>query len=322
MKQYGFYKLIGIKMQKVRIIKKFLFVIILFFIFFTNIVCAKEIKIVQFSDVHIDTQTPNGKIRKYGNSTNMFQKAIIKVNAINPDIVVFSGDMVNRPSSKDFDVFLNIAKQLKTKFYTVVGNHDVGVGGGLSKETIVNKLNQKCDWLDIKKTYYSVVDGEYIFIFMDGTTDKKITSNGYFETEVLNFLDNTLATNSNKKAIIVQHFPLLEPYPSKSHEIENAKEYFEVLDKHKNIILVLSGHYHATRASVRNDVLHVATPSLIEFPHAFRCLTINDNGAEIFIQSELILDNEQNSRENTTTPYARLKLGMSKDSNFEVVLKK
>lgn len=309
-------------MIKNNFFKKILLIFLAFFVFLSNTSFAKELRIVQFSDIHIDTTRENGSARKYAYSLNMFQKAIIKVNAINPDIVVFSGDMVNSPREKDFDIFLKNAKQLNPKFYFALGNHDVGVGGGLSKESILTKINTNCDWLNVQKPYYSVIKDDYVLIFLDGTTDKKITSKGFFEKDVLAFLDKTLQSNLDKKAIIIQHFPLLEPYPSKSHEIENQEEYFNIIDKYDNVILILAGHYHATRASVRNNVLHVATPSLIEFPHAFRYLVINDNGGEISIHSEIVMDKEQNSRENVTTPYARLKLGFTKDNNFDIILKK
>ena len=95
-------------MIKNNFFKKILLIFLAFFVFLSNTSFAKELRIVQFSDIHIDTTRENGSARKYAYSLNMFQKAIIKVNAINPDIVVFSGDMVNSPREKDFDIFLKI----------------------------------------------------------------------------------------------------------------------------------------------------------------------------------------------------------------------
>ena len=48
-----------------------------------------------------------------------------KVESINPDVIMMTGDMVNSTDTK-FDVFLNLAKTLseKYKIYYIVGNHE------------------------------------------------------------------------------------------------------------------------------------------------------------------------------------------------------
>ena len=287
----------------------------------TNAAFTQEIKIVQFSDVHLDTKNPDKPARKFAQSVPMFQKAIKKVNAIKPDMVIFSGDMVNKPDENEFDIFLKNAKDLDMEFYPVVGNHDVGVGGGLTKQKIIEKINKNCAWLNLSSTSYFIIKGEYLFIFMDGSNDKQITSKGTFSKETLQFLDRTLTLYPYKKVIIVQHFPLLPPFKSPSHEITNRNEYFDVLDRHKNVIMVLSGHYHASHAAQRNNVLYITTPSMIEYPHAFRYLTVDSDKKNVIIKSQLVMDIDQNDKEDTTNAISRLKLGLPSDNDFTVKLK-
>ena len=302
--------------------KKLILILVIALAFLTNISFAQEIKIVHFSDIHLDTKNPDKPVRKFAQSVPMFKKAIQKANKLSPDIVVISGDMVNKPLESEFDVFLSIAKNFDTPFYPALGNHDVGVGGGLTKQIILNKFNKNCDWLSLDNPNYFVIKDEYIFIFMDGTNDKVITSKGTFSNESLQFLDRTLSMYKDKKAIIVQHFPLLPPFKSSSHEITNRDEYFNILDKHENVIMVLSGHYHGSKAVERNNVLYVTTPSMIEYPHAFRYLTVNSDDKNVIIKSDLIMDIDQNDKEETNGPIARLKLGLPKDNYFTVKLKK
>lgn len=296
-----------------------IFVLMLFAL--ANVAFTQEIRIVQFSDVHLDTKNPDKKVRKFAQSVPMFKKAIVTTNRLKPDIVVFSGDMVNKPIASEFDVFLNTAKNFDAEFYPGLGNHDVGVGGGLSKQLIIEKINKNCPWLKLEHSYYFVIKGEYIFIFPDGTNDKEVTAKGTFSKEALEFLDRTLMLYPYKKAIIVQHFPLLPPFKSASHEISNRDEYLEILDKHQNVVMVLSGHYHASHIAQRNNVLHVSTPSLIEYPHAFRYLTVDSNKKNIIIKSELFMDIDQNDKEETNGPVAMLKLGLPRDNEFTVKLK-
>ncbi|MCR5260534.1 MAG: metallophosphoesterase [Candidatus Gastranaerophilales bacterium] len=282
---------------------------------------TQEIKIVQFSDVHLDTKNNDKPVRKFAQSLPMFQRAIKKVNVLNPDIVVFSGDMVNKPDENEFDIFLKNAKDLNMEFYPVVGNHDVGVNGGLTKQKIIEKINKNCAWLNLTSTSYFIIKGEYLIIFMDGTNDKQITSKGTFSKDTLQFLDRTLTLYPYKKVIIVQHFPLLPPFKSPSHEITNRNEYFDVLDRHNNVIIVLSGHYHASHAAQRNNVLYITTPSMIEYPHAFRYLTVDSDKKSVIIKSQLVVDIDQNDKEDTTNAIARLKLGLPSDNDFTVKLK-
>ena len=302
-------------------LKKILLPLLLLIVFCTNIAFSKEIKIVHFSDIHLDTKHPDKPVRKFAQSVPMFKKAIQKANRLNPDIVVISGDMINKPIESEFDTFLNIAKGFNTDYYPILGNHDVGVGGGLSKKTIIDKLNKNCPWLNLSQTNYFVIKDEYIFIFMDGTNDNEVTSKGTFSKEALQFLDKTLSLYQDKKAIIVQHFPLMPPFKSASHEITNRYEYLDIIDRHQNIIMVLSGHYHASKSTERNNVLYITTPSLIEYPHAFRYLTVNSDKKNVIITSELIMDIDQNDKEETNGAIARLKLGLPNDNNFTIKLK-
>jgi len=297
----------------------FLFIFILAFI--SEPVLAKELRIIQFSDIHLDTKNPDKPVRKFASSVPMFKKAIFKVNILRPNIVVFSGDMVNKPVESEFDVFLKNAKTLNVQFYPVFGNHDVGVNGGLSKKTMISKLNQNCNWLNLEKPYYALIQNEYVFIFMDGTTDKIITSTGTFSNEALAFLDQTLSQYSDKKAIIVQHFPLMTPFKSASHEVTNKAQYLSILDKHKNVIMVLAGHYHSSKTVERNNVLHITTPSMIEYPHAFRYITVNSDKDKITIQSQMFYDRERNEDETKSLPVNKLKLGLKSDNDYTVTLK-
>jgi len=302
--------------------KIFITVLILSLILTVNTSFAKEIRIVQMSDIHLDMKRPDKPVRKFAQSLPMFQKAILKINILSPNIVVFSGDMVNMPVESDFDVFLKNAKNLTPEFYPIFGNHDVGVRGGLSKDTMISKFNQNCKWLNIENYSYYTIKDDYIFIFMDGTTNQKIVSTGYFTPETLKFLDEVLSIHADKKAIIVQHFPLITPFKSPSHEVTNRDEYLNILDKHKNVIMVLAGHFHATKAVVRNNVLHITTPSMIEYPHAFRYISVDDRFGKITVQSKLIFDESQNAEEDPNLPVNQLKLGQQKDGNFTKVLEK
>lgn len=73
----------------------------------------QDFKILQISDLH-DKSFGNNNVR-----------LIAKISQENPDMIVFTGDMINA-RDKDYHVFLKLAASLgkKYKVYYVIGNHE------------------------------------------------------------------------------------------------------------------------------------------------------------------------------------------------------
>lgn len=306
--------------------KKFLLsIFVIFTLCFTVwAINPSQIKIVQITDTQVDSFSPNVKGRMLSSSFDLYKNAITDINNINPDIVVFSGDMINLPLKSEFEKFLALSDGIKSPWYVALGNHDVGVLGGLGKKEIITLLNQNNPSLKLQKTYYSIVKGDFVFIFMDGTSDKKITGLGCFSPEQLAFLDKTLTKYANKNAIIVQHFPLMEPFKSSTHYVKNKEEYLKVLDKHKNVIMLLAGHYHASSTIERNGVLHITTSAMLEYPHTFRVLTVKNNPKNVVITSKTVQtrlsDLLAKSKAASSSP--ALKEGKPSDNFFTITLDK
>lgn len=75
-------------------------------------------KIVQFSDMHVGT---------WGEDTTFVSEAVDRINSLNPDIIVFTGDIVNR-RTEELKPFLKVLGRLHARngVYSVLGNHDYG----------------------------------------------------------------------------------------------------------------------------------------------------------------------------------------------------
>lgn len=73
-------------------------------------------RIVQLSDFHIGT---------YASSPECVERIVDKVNSLHPDLIVFTGDLVNS-SSSEVEEFINVLQRLRAKdgVYSVLGNHD------------------------------------------------------------------------------------------------------------------------------------------------------------------------------------------------------
>lgn len=77
----------------------------------------EDYKIVQISDLHLGTWSNEGPL----------MDAINLINDLNPDLVVFTGDLVNYSTDEAFR-FKEILAELKAKdgVYAILGNHDYG----------------------------------------------------------------------------------------------------------------------------------------------------------------------------------------------------
>lgn len=75
-------------------------------------------RIVQFSDVHVGT---------WGNDTTFVSQLVDSINALKPDLIVFTGDVVNRRTD-EITPFIPVLSRLSARdgVYSILGNHDYG----------------------------------------------------------------------------------------------------------------------------------------------------------------------------------------------------
>lgn len=75
-------------------------------------------RIVQFSDLHSGT---------YGNDTTYVSHVVDRINAVNADMIVFTGDIVNRRTS-ELPPFVPVLSRLGASdgVFSILGNHDYG----------------------------------------------------------------------------------------------------------------------------------------------------------------------------------------------------
>jgi len=75
-------------------------------------------KVVQISDMHLGT---------FGNNTTFIEKVVEKINKLQPDMIVFTGDLVNS-SSHEIKPYSAILTKLRAPdgVFSVMGNHDYG----------------------------------------------------------------------------------------------------------------------------------------------------------------------------------------------------
>lgn len=244
-------------------------------------VSAENIKFAQVTDVHYKTDSP-------------YRKAVLEetVKDINnqKDIsfVVFTGDNIDSPHTEYLQEFLSVIKKLKVPYYIVIGNHDVFKNGGLSKAKYIEEIHNSNFFYGPRKPSYIFKKNGFVFIVVDGAKEVIPGSMGYYRKDTLTWLDKNLIKNKDFPVIIFQHYPLVEPKVQKSHMTYLKEEYLKLLDKHDNVVAVLSGHYHINGENMRNGVYHISSPTLLNQPNSYKIIDITTTaGFSPMIYTEL-----------------------------------
>ena len=167
-------------------------------------------KLVQFSDLH------------YGNCVGEkeLKNVVDKINYLKPDIVVFTGDLVEQGVEVNNNLKELLIKYLskidaKIEKYAVVGNHDV-------KGDFYNNIMESSGFIVLNNNYDLVYNGDYKPIFIGG-----VGNYSYGKSDI----DLTLSYFNDKvgdlyKIILV-------------HEPDIADELLKY-----NVDIILAGHSH------------------------------------------------------------------------------
>lgn len=203
-----------------------------------------DYRIVQISDLHLGT---------WGENTKFVAKLVDKVNAMEPDLIVFTGDIVNQ-KSEEMLPFIKALSRLKAKdgVYSILGNHDYGDYVDWPSD------EAKAQNLEKLKKYealagWKMLNNDHVFIRNERiqTEDSIVKADSIVLIGVENWGEPPFGRYGDlKKAYPNQgsrnpkddHFKILLTH--------NPAHWVDKVRKESNIDLSLSGHTHAMQASV------------------------------------------------------------------------
>ncbi len=186
-------------------------------------------RILQFSDLHAGS---------FSDQPAFMERLVERINAAQPDMVVFTGDIVNNKSS-ELDGYIEVLSAIKAPYgvYSVLGNHDYGdyvrwPSVEEKKENLQNliALQEKMGW--------QVLVDQHTYIKKDGAAIALIGVENWGEAPFRAYGDLTAAYQGVGKdlfSVLLSHNP--------SHWRR------EVLPD-TSIDLMLAGHTHAMQVKV------------------------------------------------------------------------
>ncbi len=255
--------------------KKFLFYLLVFSVLIFIPLKAEArvgtVRFVQATDIHYVSGDEDMK-----NVLKTFVKSVNRIKGL--DFVIFTGDNINSPDIATLKEFLKTVRGIKAPVYYIIGNHDVSKNSGLDKDKYLEVLRANNIFHPIWKPNYKFNKKGYVFIIADGAKQIIPGPGGYYKKDTLDWVDKQLTKNKHKNVVIIQHFPIISPRKSRTHQTYKADNYLEMLDKHKNVIAVISGHFHINKEEMRNGVYHVSTPAMMLEPHYYKLIEIKQNG--------------------------------------------
>lgn len=254
--------------------KKLLSVLIIFMcLFATSCIkaSAENIKFVQVADVHLSTESDY--------SQKVLKNAVEDINnQPNVEFVIFTGDNINNPTPENLRCFVKIVRKLKVPYYIALGNHDVYKSKNMSKVRYYEILRERNIFYPQRTPNYKFKKKNFVFLVVDGAKEVIPGSIGYYREDTLAWLDKMLTKYKRKDVVILQHFPI--EYPEgvesslKTHKTYKVENYNEILEKHKNVLAVVTGHFHTNSETMKDGIYHISTPSLIGLPQSYKIIDI------------------------------------------------
>lgn len=238
-----------------------------------------NLRVAQVSDAHFSSFEENTSYKFLKKSPELLDDVIFQINTSGPyNFVMFTGDLVNKPKVSELEKFITHANNLVYPWYAIDGNHDISIDGPLTKRKFLETLAANNDNMQQENIYYAFTPKKgFRVICLDSIIDYKLTSNGEISNEEFMWLTQELEKHAKDTVIVCSHVPIIEPFSSPNHKMQNEYEVRKLLKTHKNPLIVLQGHYHTTKIIQDDNMLVVACPSLVTYPNSFRVININSN---------------------------------------------
>lgn len=210
-------------------------------------------KIVQISDLHLGS---------YDSDTTFVSQLVSKINSLKPDLILFTGDIVNR-RSEEIVPFVPILNRLQADDgqFAVLGNHDYAA---YYSDNLIEREADRQRLVDYyRQTAFTLLNDSTVMIARDGDSIAVIGVENIGRPPFQSYGSLTKAYRTPADSItkiLLSHNP--------AHWLDSIAE-----NDDNNIALTLSGHTHASQIKIGR-----ISPSAIFHPDAWAGLYANSTG--------------------------------------------
>ena len=217
-------------------------------------------------------------VRKYSESDKKLKICVDDFNTMNLEYTVHLGDFIDK-DWESFDVVSPIYDKLKSAKYKVLGNHDFSVVDE-KKQHVIKRMGLPSAYYQYKVkgwrfvvlngndvSYYAYPKDSEEYIYADTYyKEHKITSpkwNGAIGETQLKWLESLLkqASSNDENVILYCHFPV---YPQNEHNLWNANEVIDLIEKYNCVKAYVNGHNHEGNYGLKNGVHYLTMKGMVD----------------------------------------------------------
>ncbi len=211
--------------------------------------------IAQITDLHIST--PDSRNDTYFRTADHLRRAVAHLNALasRPDVVLVSGDLVERGATEEYERLRSILDELAMPVFVIPGNHD-------RRETLAAAFADRGYLPQDGGFLHYVVDKWPVrLIGLDTTVPK--SPGGRLCEERLGWLDARLSEAPERPSLLFMHHP---PFVTgiaamDAMGLEGKAEFAAVVARHPQVERVVCGHVHRPMVRRFGGTVAVTCPS-------------------------------------------------------------
>ncbi|QLE56412.1 3',5'-cyclic-AMP phosphodiesterase [Nostoc sp. TCL26-01] len=207
------------------------------------------IKIAQITDTHL-LASENQRLQGIF-TTKSFLAVMKRLEELRSeiDLLLLTGDLSGDSTPASYENLQYYLNLLQIPTYWLPGNHDCAI----AMDKILN--------LGMVSRRKSFQRGNWNFVMLNSCTPEFL--HGYLSATSLEWLDYELKILGNNPTLVALHHA---PFSVNSTWIDatclkNSEEFFDIVDRHPQVKLVLFGHIHQEFQHHRHNVDYLGTPS-------------------------------------------------------------
>lgn len=212
---------------------------------------SKGVRIAQISDLHVRRPSANDA-RVFDEALRAF---IPRLNALEPDLVIATGDLTNTGDASEYQRLLEHLKALAPPYVLLPGNHD-------NRDALRHVFHDHAHLFENPTHISYAVDlGAVRIVALDSTQPGR--AGGYLDPERLEWLRSQLQMEPRHPVLLALHHPPFRTgvWPMDWLGFANVGKLQQILAHNSQVRRVVSGHVHSTRTARWGGTFLCTSPS-------------------------------------------------------------